>query len=109
MKKRSHNRSDGFTQISLSIPKDVLAEVDAMARADDRSRSQWVVRELKKAVAEAKKDEGETLTSAKVIALLDPKAPPDAAPALKAAEAAEAAGKYKVKAAVKERGKDGVK
>ena len=49
-KERSHKRSDGFTQISLSIPKELLAEVDALADGDGRSRSNWVVRELEKAV-----------------------------------------------------------
>jgi hypothetical protein len=53
MKARSHDRSSENAQISMSIPKGLLQEVDALAKKDDRSRSRWIVRELIKAVERA--------------------------------------------------------
>ena len=43
-------RSPGFTQISISIPKTLLEDIDAEAQLDNRSRSNWIVTELTAAV-----------------------------------------------------------
>lgn len=44
-------RSQDQTQISLSLPKALLDEIDELAGADNRSRSNWIVTVIKKAVA----------------------------------------------------------
>lgn len=43
-------RSPDFTQISISIPKALLKDIDEEAIADNRSRSNWIVTELTAAV-----------------------------------------------------------
>lgn len=45
-------RSPDFTQISISMPKSLLTEIDEEAAADNRSRSNWIVTELRAAVQE---------------------------------------------------------
>jgi metal-responsive CopG/Arc/MetJ family transcriptional regulator len=51
-KERSHDRAKGQTQISLSLPAELVADIDALAKADDRSRSSWIRRELIRKVAQ---------------------------------------------------------
>jgi hypothetical protein len=36
--------------ITISLPKTLVEDIDRLAKADDRSRSKWIVRELQKAV-----------------------------------------------------------
>jgi len=36
--------------ITVSIPKSLVKDIDQFAKADDRSRSKWIVRELQQAV-----------------------------------------------------------
>lgn len=43
-------RSAGQTQISISINKELLADVDTCADADDRPRSNWIVKVLREKV-----------------------------------------------------------
>jgi metal-responsive CopG/Arc/MetJ family transcriptional regulator len=43
---RSHGRATGETQITISMPKWLKDALTELAKADDRSRSKWIVREL---------------------------------------------------------------
>jgi len=51
-------RAQDQTQISISLPKDLLAEIDDLAEADERSRSKWIILQLKKHVENARKTSG---------------------------------------------------
>jgi metal-responsive CopG/Arc/MetJ family transcriptional regulator len=51
-KSKSHARAPGETQITISLPQSLKAELSALAYQDDRSRSKWIVRELSKIVQE---------------------------------------------------------
>lgn len=42
MKRKPKSRTPGNTAISVSLPEDLVAEIDAAARADARTRSQWL-------------------------------------------------------------------
>jgi metal-responsive CopG/Arc/MetJ family transcriptional regulator len=53
-KKRTHARADGETTMTVSLPQTLLNDIDDFADADERSRSKWVVRELRK-IIDAKK------------------------------------------------------
>ena len=53
---KSH-RSEGNTQISISIQKALLAEIDALAAKDDRKRAPWIVIRLKEYIANQKAKE----------------------------------------------------
>jgi hypothetical protein len=50
--KRSHDRAEDQTQISISLPKWLLDEVNRLAKADRRKRSNWIVRQLEQRIAE---------------------------------------------------------
>jgi hypothetical protein len=52
MGKKSHERASEQVQISISMPKSLLAQVDNLASADGRSRSNWIVRKLEAAIDE---------------------------------------------------------
>lgn len=49
-------RAEDQTQISITLPKTLLAQVNAAAAADKRSRSNWIVVQLEKAVEEGGAD-----------------------------------------------------
>lgn len=53
-KDRTHQRAESQTTMTISLPMTLLNEIDDLADADERSRSQWVVRELRKIVATKK-------------------------------------------------------
>jgi metal-responsive CopG/Arc/MetJ family transcriptional regulator len=53
-KKRSHARAAGQVTITISLPKDLYDYVCAQAQAEDRSRSNWIVRRLRELVDQAK-------------------------------------------------------
>lgn len=52
-------RSDDQTQISISITKDLLKEIDALADEDGRARSNWIVRVLERHVNRLKIEQAE--------------------------------------------------
>ncbi len=56
-KKRSHARAEGSTQISVSLPDWVLKEIDDAAAAEDRNRSNMIVKIFKDWLAEYKGEE----------------------------------------------------
>jgi metal-responsive CopG/Arc/MetJ family transcriptional regulator len=49
-KKRSHARAPGQTTITVSLPKEVYDYVCARARAENRSRSNWIVTRLREEI-----------------------------------------------------------
>ena len=52
-RKRSHARAPGQTTITVSLPKEVYDYVCARAQAEDRSRSNWIVSLVRKAMRES--------------------------------------------------------
>jgi hypothetical protein len=50
MAKKPPKRADDQVQISISLPKSLLAQVNSLATADGRSRSNWIVRQLQATV-----------------------------------------------------------
>jgi hypothetical protein len=52
-KKRSHARAAGQTTITVSLPKEVYDYVCTQALAEDRSRSNWIVSLVRKAMRES--------------------------------------------------------
>lgn len=50
MKERGHGRSPEQTQISVNLPRTLLAKIDALAKADQRKRANWIVKKLTEAV-----------------------------------------------------------
>jgi hypothetical protein len=52
MKKRSHERAQDKRTITISIDKEIVAELDTLAKKENRTRSNWIVTELKKIVGE---------------------------------------------------------
>lgn len=51
-KPRRHDRAPDQTQITVSLPKSLLDEINAFAKADNRPRSNWIVTELARIVAQ---------------------------------------------------------
>lgn len=49
--KRSHARAAGQTAITISLPKDLYDYICARARAENRSRSNWIVTRLREMMA----------------------------------------------------------
>ena len=49
---RERRRSEGQVQISISLPKDLLEEIDRRAALEQRSRSNWMVRTITRSLAE---------------------------------------------------------
>ncbi len=49
---KSHSRAETQTTMTISLSRELLAKIDQLAAQDDRSRSKWVVRELRKIVAQ---------------------------------------------------------
>lgn len=43
---KSHARAKDQTQISISLSKDLLAQIDKCADADSRTRSNWITQKL---------------------------------------------------------------
>lgn len=43
---KSHSRAKDQTQISISLGKDLLEQIDECAEADARTRSNWIVQKL---------------------------------------------------------------
>lgn len=50
-KPKKHDRAPSQTQISISLSKNLLADVDKCAEADNRTRSNWIVMKLAAAIA----------------------------------------------------------
>lgn len=50
MKTRNKGRAPGQTQISVSVPESLLAELDAIAKEDGRNRSNTVVHLLRQQI-----------------------------------------------------------
>jgi hypothetical protein len=44
-------RAPGQTQISISMPKSIVDEIDALAAEDRRTRSNWIVSVIEKRIA----------------------------------------------------------
>lgn len=40
--KKSHSRAIGMTQISISLPQDLVDKIDSLAKEDKRSRSNYI-------------------------------------------------------------------
>lgn len=40
--KKSHSRAIGMTQISISLPQDLVDKIDNLAKEDKRSRSNYI-------------------------------------------------------------------
>lgn len=51
-KKTTHKRATGKTQISISLPEDLVARIDVMATAENRNRSNYIVTVLEDVVKE---------------------------------------------------------
>jgi len=49
-KPKSHARAEGMTHVGFSLSKDLLEEIDALAKAENRNRSNFIVNELSKIV-----------------------------------------------------------
>lgn len=45
---RTPKRSPGMTQISISLPEKIVAEVDKLASAENRNRSNFIANYLKR-------------------------------------------------------------
>lgn len=45
-KQKHHNRAPGKTQISISLPTDLVDRIDELARADNRNRSNFIATQL---------------------------------------------------------------
>jgi metal-responsive CopG/Arc/MetJ family transcriptional regulator len=41
-KKKSHARAPGMTQISISLPEDLVEKIDKLAASDNRNRSNFI-------------------------------------------------------------------
>jgi len=80
--KKSHDRAEGETQITISLPKSLKAELTELAKEDDRSRSKWIVRELSAIIARKK-------AGGKIVSI---RTAEDNEPTLRAAEEAPAYG-----------------
>lgn len=48
--KKNHGRAEDQTQISLSLPKNLLDKISRLAEASERSRSNWIVWALKRKI-----------------------------------------------------------
>lgn len=44
----ARNRAEGKTQISISLPADLVAKIDRLAEAENRNRSNFIATELEK-------------------------------------------------------------
>ncbi|MGF1484919.1 MAG: ribbon-helix-helix domain-containing protein [Opitutales bacterium] len=47
-KKKSHARAPGQTQISISIPQELVDQVEKLAKAENRNRSNFISYQLEK-------------------------------------------------------------
>lgn len=45
-KKKTASRAPGMTQISISLPSDLVAKIDEMADAENRNRSNFIATQL---------------------------------------------------------------
>lgn len=45
-KKKTASRAPGMTQISISLPSDLVAKIDQMADAENRNRSNFIATQL---------------------------------------------------------------
>lgn len=45
-KKTAHNRAPGKTQISISLPADLVEKIDRLAAAENRNRSNYIMNVL---------------------------------------------------------------
>ncbi len=52
-KKKSHARAPGMTQISISLPEELVARIDEIAATDNRNRSNFISTHLEQ-LAQAK-------------------------------------------------------
>lgn len=50
-KKTMHGRAPGKTQISISLPQDLVAKIDQLAEADNRNRSNFISTVLEEVAA----------------------------------------------------------
>ena len=53
---KKHDRADGKTSMTISLPKELLERIDAAAKKDKRPRSNWVVLKLEQALNRPKLD-----------------------------------------------------
>jgi len=47
-----HGRATGKTQISISLPEDLVARIDVLAAAENRNRSNYIVTVLEQVAGE---------------------------------------------------------
>jgi metal-responsive CopG/Arc/MetJ family transcriptional regulator len=47
-KKLNHGRAPGKTQISISLPQDLVAKIDELADAENRNRSNFIATHLER-------------------------------------------------------------
>ena len=45
-KKKTYSRAPGMTQISISLPQDLVAQIDKLAEAENRNRSNYIATQL---------------------------------------------------------------
>ncbi len=62
---KKHERADGQTSMTISLPADLLAKIDARAAASKRTRSNWVVVKLEEILEE--QVPGKKLTAPKAL------------------------------------------
>jgi len=54
-KAKTHDRADGMTQISLSLPQRLVDRIDELAEIDNRNRSNFIATYLEKIAKENEK------------------------------------------------------
>lgn len=52
VKKAAHGRAAGKTQISISLPQDLVEKIDVLAAAENRNRSNYITTVLERLTAE---------------------------------------------------------
>ena len=57
-KKPASKRPTGFTRISVNLPDDLLADLDAVAAADNRSRSNFLTYMIRRMITRAQVSQG---------------------------------------------------
>lgn len=60
-KNRHHLRAEGSTKISISIPQELVDAIDAIARKEERNRSNMITVLLRRAVNNTMPDESQGL------------------------------------------------
>lgn len=52
-KNATHQRAPGKTQISISLPEDLVSKIDKLAAADNRNRSNYIATALEAICSES--------------------------------------------------------